>query len=90
VPPLIDGGGGVATPGETNSPGRRGHDAASPVHGHPAAAPPLRRVVVHPEVVSQLVGQGHGGAQGVLRVVLGERPTRTGGGLIIIIIIIIE
>ena len=60
----------------SNSPCGRGHDAASPVHRHPAATPPLWRVVVHPKVVPQLVGQGHGGTQRVLRVVLGEPGTQ--------------
>lgn len=56
--------------GGGDSPRGGGHDAASAVRRGPAAAAPLRRVVVHPEIVSELVGEGDGGAQRVVRVVL--------------------
>lgn len=52
------------------SPRRRGHDAAAAISGHPAAAAALRGVVVHPKVVSELVGQSHRRPQRVLRVIL--------------------
>lgn len=42
----------------SDSPSRGRHDAAAAICGDPAAAAPLRRVVVHPEIVPQLVGQG--------------------------------
>lgn len=48
------------------SPGGRCHDAASTVHRHPAATPPLWRVVVHSKVVPELVGQSYGSTQGVV------------------------
>lgn len=47
-------------------PGRRVHDAASFVGSHGAATAPLQRVMVHPEVVAQLMRQGHGRAQGAV------------------------
>lgn len=52
------------------SPGGRSHDATAALRRHPAAAPPLGRVVVHAEVVAQLVGQRDGGTQGVVRMIL--------------------
>lgn len=54
----------------SDSPGGGRHDAAAPLSCHPATAAPLWRVVVHTKVVAELVGQSHGGAQRVLRVVL--------------------
>lgn len=53
-------------------PGRRVHDAASFAGSHGAVAAPLQRVVVHPEVVAQLVRQGHGRAKGAVGMVLQE------------------
>lgn len=53
-------------------PGRRVHDAASFAGSHGAVAAPLQRVVVHPEVVAQLVCQGHGRAKGAVGMVLQE------------------
>lgn len=47
-------------------PRRGSHDAASPIHGHPAATPPLWGVVVHPKVVSEFVGQSDRGPYGVV------------------------
>lgn len=49
-----------------------GHDAASTVDSHPTTAATLRGVVVHAEVVSQLMCQSHGCTQRVLRVILVE------------------
>lgn len=46
------------------------HDAAAAVHRHPAAAAALGRVVIHAEIVAQLVRQRHGRAQRVLGVIL--------------------
>lgn len=56
-----------------DSPRGGSHDAASAVHRHPAAATPLRGVVVHPEVVSELVGQSDRGTQWVVRMILRRR-----------------
>lgn len=53
-----------------DSPGGRSHDAAPSVYSHPAAASPLWSVVVHPEVVTELMGQCDGGTKWVVRMVL--------------------
>lgn len=42
------------------------HDAASFVRSHAATTASLQRVVVHPEVVAQLMCQGHGGTKGAV------------------------
>lgn len=57
----------------THSPSGGRHDAAAVVGRHPTTAAPLRRVVIHAKVVSELVGQGDRRSQGVVRVVLGTR-----------------
>lgn len=44
----------------------RVHDAASFLCGHSAAAAPLQCVMVHPEVVAQLMCQGHCGTKGAV------------------------
>lgn len=48
----------------------RSHNAASTIDGHPAATAALWGVMVHAEIVSQLVCQSHGCTQWVLRVIL--------------------
>lgn len=49
------------------------HDAAAAVHGHPAAAAALRRVVVHAEIVAELVSQRHRCAQRIVGVILRQK-----------------
>lgn len=55
---------------QSYSPGGGSHDAASTIGGDSAAAAPLRRVVVHSEIVPELVGQRDCGSQRVVRMVL--------------------
>lgn len=50
-------------------PGGGGHDAAATVHCHPAATASLRSVMVHPKIVSELVGQSDGCTERVIRMV---------------------
>lgn len=49
-----------------DSPSGGSHDAASTIHSHSTAAPPFWRVMVHPKVVSKLVGQSDCSTQGVV------------------------
>lgn len=51
----------------------RVHDAASFLRSHSAAAAPFQCVMVHPEVVAQLMGQGHCGTKGAVWMVLKEK-----------------
>lgn len=47
-------------------PGGRVHDAPSFLCSHPAAAAPLQCVMVHSEIVAQLMCQGHGSTKGAI------------------------
>lgn len=58
--------GGLGAVGPRYLPGGGVHDAASFVRSHSAAAAPLQSVVVHPEIVAQLVCQGHGRTKGAV------------------------
>ncbi len=57
------------------SPGGGGHDTPAAVHGGSAAAAALRRVVVHAEVVSELMGQSNRSAERVIGVILEDRES---------------
>lgn len=56
--------------GAWHLPGGRVHDAASFVCRHSAATAPLQCVMVHSEIVAQLMCQGHGSAKGAVWMVL--------------------